>query len=77
MLYIQEAGDFTMALRPIFIAVAALASLAACNLNSNNNTAANAAADNSAAPVATNAAADNSASNTTRTPMVGGGDNQH
>jgi hypothetical protein len=74
-----------MTLRPILIAAAALAplALAACNLNSNNNTA---PADNSAPPITTNAApADNSASNdatnaisnAARHPMLGGGDNQH
>jgi len=76
-----------MALRPIFIAAAALGSLAlaACNVTGANNTASNAPADNSAAPVVTNAAsADNSLANETNTtsnavrhPMVGGGDNQH
>ena len=76
-----------MVLRPTHIcigaAAVALLALAACNLNSNNNT--NAAPDNSANAVATNAApADNSASNETnaivnaaRLPRVGGGDNQH
>jgi hypothetical protein len=73
-----------MALRPILIVAAALAplALAACNLNSSNNTA---PADNSAPPATNAAPADNSASNdasnaishAARHPMVGGGDNQH
>jgi len=75
-----------MALRHVFIAAGALASLAACNLNSNNNAANNAAAENSAPAAAANAAPEsNSAANATMSdisnaaehPMVGGGDNQH